>query len=144
MMSDPIPVGVKSKPVVVLVDDDEGIRLSLRAVLKRLYTVQMAASAIEGVAIVQNASPSVVVLDIKMPDHDGFWAFREVRRFNKHVPIIFNSAYQETMPQSEAEGAYKPFAYLTKSGDARVFLSIVAEAAALADQLVKSGHLRIR
>ena len=57
------------------------------------------------------------VLDIKMRGEDGFYAFREIRKIDPLVPILFHSAYQDVKNAYEIMNVYKPFAYLTKGGD---------------------------
>ena len=119
-----------SKPVVIIVDDDEDMLTSVRIVLSRKYTVFTANSAAKALDLIQSTPAAAIVLDIKMPDQDGFWIFRHVRAFNTSVPIIFNSAYQDIVPPEDINGAFAPFAYLTKNGNLSDFLRVVAEAVA--------------
>lgn len=119
-----------TKPVVIIVDDDEDMLRSVRIVLSRKYTVVTASSAAQALELIRSTPAAVVVLDIKMPDQDGFSIFRQVRAFNTQVPIIFNSAYQDIVPPEDISGAFAPFAYLTKNGNLKDFLRVVAEAVA--------------
>jgi DNA-binding NtrC family response regulator len=110
--------GGANKPRVLVVDDDKGVREALRFELETRYEVDLVSSAAEGIAAVA-ARPMVVLLDIKMKGEDGFHAYREIRKIDQVVPIIFHSAYQDVKDPYEIMNQYKPFAYLTKGGDLR-------------------------
>ncbi len=101
---------------ILVIDDDRGIREALRLELGRLYEVTLADSAYQGIAAL-DCKPSAIVLDIKMRGEDGFYAFREIRKIDALVPILFHSAYQDVKNAYEIMNVYKPFAYLTKGGD---------------------------
>ena len=94
-------ITLDGKTSVMIVDDDESILMSLSIVLRRKYAVQTYNSAERAVAQAREAPPDIIVLDIKMPEHDGFWVFREIRKFNNQVPIIFNSAFQDMVPPED-------------------------------------------
>ena len=128
-MTAEIPTGANlNKPLVFLVDDDDNILSSLKVILIREYRVLTANNSTKAVVAIRTAHPDVVVLDIRMPEHDGFWVFSEIRKFDAHVPIIFNSAYQDVMSGSDAADIYKPFGYLPKTGNLGDFLDIMRRA----------------
>ena len=57
---------------VLVIDDDEGVRSAFSRVLTREgYSVQVAASAEEALAQVQQARPDAILLDMKMPLING-------------------------------------------------------------------------
>jgi CheY-like chemotaxis protein len=57
---------------VLVIDDDEGVRSAFSRVLTREgYSVQVAASAEEALAQVQQARPDAILLDMKMPMING-------------------------------------------------------------------------
>jgi CheY-like chemotaxis protein len=119
-----------SKPKVVVVDDNASFINSLRAVLRLKYEVTTCLDPFSGVEAVRNQQPHVVILDIKMPERDGFWVFREIRKFNAAVPIIFNSAYQDALDNDTLLGGFQPFGYVAKGGDLPAFLDLIARAVA--------------
>src|SRR6266511_4388458 len=82
------------RPVVVVVDDDVLIRSSLETVLKDKYDVRLCADGLAGVRAVDE-STGCVILDVRMPTHDGFWVCKHLRKRAPDVPIIFYSAYQD-------------------------------------------------
>lgn len=115
-----------SRPAVVVVDDDEGVLRSLRILLRRDYEVTLCNSSADAVEVIRQVQPDTVVLDIRMPEHDGFWVYNEVRKFNTDVPIIFNSAYQDAKDESEIAANYQAAHYLFKSGDVEAFRKALA------------------
>jgi excisionase family DNA binding protein len=63
----------KSGPLVLLVDDDERVRELVRINLEfEGYTVREAADANEGLAAIDEAKPDLVLLDVMMPQVDGW------------------------------------------------------------------------
>ncbi len=79
---------------VLIIDDDMGVRKGLGAYLSRKnYSVTSVDSAIKGVEKIKAEPPSVVVLDLKMPDEDGFYVLREARAQLAHSTVILFSGY---------------------------------------------------
>src|SRR3954447_10453484 len=63
----------RSGPVVLIVDDDERLREYVRVNLEMEgYTVHEAASAKEGMGILDELRPDLVLLDVMMPQVDGW------------------------------------------------------------------------
>lgn len=82
------------KYTVLVVDDQRSTRAGLAMILQRSgYSVLEAASAQEAVDIFERSSPDIVLLDIEMPGHDGYWAARQMRERETGgwAPIIFVS-----------------------------------------------------
>ncbi len=74
---------------VLLVDDDvQVLELNVKYLKKNSYHVQAAMNAATALKIVQKSSPDCIVLDVMMPDMNGFTACRELRKY-VDVPIIF-------------------------------------------------------
>ena len=78
---------------IMVVDDEEAILKLLDAVLKKegfidIKTINDSKSAIE---ICKEYNPDIIILDIMMPNMDGFEVFKEIRKFSE-VPILFLSA----------------------------------------------------
>src|SRR4029077_5407026 len=61
----------------LIVDDEAGVRESLRMVLKDGYDLVVAASGAEALDVVGKSSPDVVLLDIVMPGMDGMQVLEE-------------------------------------------------------------------
>mgnify|MGYP001179596904 CR=1 FL=1 len=103
---------------ILVVDDDADTRTMLNLRLQREgFTVIAAASGEEALAHVRNEGvPSLVLLDIMLPDMDGFAVAGELRTIGS-VPIIFLSALSDTERKVEGINRYaedyvtKPFAF---------------------------------
>jgi DNA-binding NtrC family response regulator len=117
----------RDRPIVVVVDDDVLIRNSLETVLIDKYDVRTCANGMEGVRTVDDAT-SCVILDVRMPTHDGFWVCKHLRKRAPDVPIIFYSAYQDVKDPYEIINEYHPFGYVVKGDTLSTLLSLVASA----------------
>lgn len=79
----------------LVVDDEPNILLSLEFLMKKQgYTVFIARDGQEALEIIENETPDLVILDIMMPEVDGYQVCQHMRsqdRF-KDTKIIFLSA----------------------------------------------------
>ncbi len=109
------PVSDQDKTVFVI-DDDEIIRLSCEKILKKSgYRVESFASGYEGIERLKQVRPPLLVVDIKMPELDGFEVIKIVRKIDPEVVIVVITGYEtiETAVDDMKKGAYdflpKPF-----------------------------------
>jgi len=89
---------------ILIVDDEDMIRSLLRLTLVRAgYDVVEAESGEEGVGIVREENPDLVLLDVMMPGIDGFTTCAQIRQdpAAADTPIIMLSARKD--PQSRHE-----------------------------------------
>jgi two-component system KDP operon response regulator KdpE len=78
--------------LVLVVDDDASIRKTVAAGLQaRHFEVVVAATATDAIALLQQMNPSVIVLDLGLPDIDGIDVVRSIRDQSR-IPIIVLSA----------------------------------------------------
>jgi excisionase family DNA binding protein len=88
----------RTGPVVLVVDDDAGVRGLVRANLEAEgYAVREAASAREGLTALEEEAPDLVLLDVMMPEVDGWEMLRQVQeRFGAGaIPVIVFSGKVE-------------------------------------------------
>lgn len=112
---------------VLVVDDDEIIQGFLfEALADEGYDVKTAANGRQALAVLSSWVPHLIVLDLMMPEMDG-WAFRaeQVRREHlARVPVIVLSATRDLERQAAVLGAAGVFA---KPFDLNALLSTVSD-----------------
>lgn len=80
---------------IVLIDDDRLITEPLsRALMQQGFEVIVANNGREGLTCVQTTQPDLVILDIMMPEMDGWEVCRQIRKHNV-VPILMLTALNE-------------------------------------------------
>lgn len=87
------PIGtVTNTKTILLIDDDEMSRWLVQLCLENFvnWQIQVAISGKAGLAAITQAEPDAVLLDIMMPDMDGFTFMEKLRadRLIPHIPII--------------------------------------------------------
>lgn len=103
----------KGGPLVLLVDDDEKVRELVRVNLEfEGYTVSEAGSADEGLAVIEQSQPDLVLLDVMMPHVDGWEMLRRIQeRYGVGtIPVVMFSGQIDAEAQARAEtGGAKGF-----------------------------------
>jgi CheY-like chemotaxis protein len=90
---------------VLVVEDHDDSRDLLEQVLGHVGAlVFVSRSADEALAHIGQVD--VVVTDIAMPRHDGFWLLHEVRRSHRPVPVIAVSGYSDLQEKALREAAF--------------------------------------
>lgn len=87
-----------SKPIVLIVDDEEAGRRSLEdALVRHGYELVMAASGREALEKATERAPDLVLLDLMMPDMDGFEVCRRLRSDPQlaELPVIMITALDD-------------------------------------------------
>ena len=105
-----------ASPFVVIIEDDEGVRLALAKRLERDgCTVRALASAADGLKHLREKTPDLVLLDYRLPDADGLKLLECIRRRWPDLPVIMMTAFAnvEIAVQAMHLGAHdyvsKPF-----------------------------------
>lgn len=108
---------------ILIIEDDDNQRLLYREELEELgYRVIEAANAEEGLRLVEEEKPDLVILDIWMPDMNGLETLTRIYDMNPNLPVIINtaySAYQDRFTSWLAE------AYVVKSADLSELINAV-------------------
>jgi DNA-binding NarL/FixJ family response regulator len=90
---------------ILIADDSDDLRRALRNVLETQprYTVfAKASSGAEAVAKARELKPDLIILDLQMPDIDGFEAARQILAFAPSMPILMFSMHFSTQHLQEA------------------------------------------
>ena len=110
-------------PVKILVIDDDSAVTDLLSLLLRSqgFDVNATTNSSEGLSMIRESAPDVVVLDLMMPDMDGWQICKAVREFSQ-VPIIILSALNDpSMIASVLDAGADD--YLTKPTPSRVLIA---------------------
>lgn len=112
---------------ILIVEDNGDMRDFLRRVLARHgYGHLEAADGIEGMEIAHRDHPDLILMDMSLPELDGFEATRRLKadKETRHVPIIAVTAHARPSDEKRALEAGCD-AYLSKPYSLREFLDIV-------------------
>ena len=136
---------------VLVIDDEPEITRALRSILARHgYEPILAATAQEGLALLERRRPDLVLLDLVLPDGDGIeisGLIRQERRLD--VPIIILSAHGEEHQKVRAldlgadDYLTKPFGVAELLARIRAALRRAGGAHPVGEALVEHGELRI-
>jgi len=117
---------------VLIIDDEPGLAQVLAIRMKAAgFDARTADGGKTGLASAAAAPPNAVVLDVRMPDMDGFEVQARLRTDPRlrDIPVVFVSANVQDSARHAALAA-GAFAYLTKPYDAREVVGVVGAAIA--------------
>ena len=80
-----------TEPYILIVDDDVTLLAIVDSILKKNgFETALAKDAEKGFSLIEERLPSLVLLDIKLPEMDGFEALSQLRseEYTKDVPVI--------------------------------------------------------
>ena len=113
---------------ILVIDDDKDIRFNLSSILKdEGYDILAVEDGREALKAVQNNSPNLVLLDIRLPSMNGMEILEKLKRIDKDLIIIMLTAYVEV---KDAVKAMKlgAFDYVTKPFDNEELILIIKKA----------------
>ncbi|MBF0464850.1 MAG: hybrid sensor histidine kinase/response regulator [Nitrospirae bacterium] len=89
---------------VLIVDDESGSRQLLRQILQDKYRLSFAASGIMALEAAKSVQPDLILLDIIMPEMDGYEACKKLKAIPEisDIPVIFISALTDTTEKVNA------------------------------------------
>lgn len=123
------------RSLVLIIDDNNGMRAYLRSILKDRYNVSEAADGRQGLEKARREVPKLIVCDVMMPVMDGLEFTRQLKEdiATSHIPVVLLTA--RSLPEQREKG-YETGAdsYLTKPFSGQVLLSRI-------DNLLRSRTL---
>jgi two-component system, NtrC family, response regulator AtoC len=105
-----------SQPVLLVVDDEAGVRQSLQMVFNKSFRVIEAVSADEAIEKTAAEKPDVVLLDIVMPGSDGLAVLKQLKAIQPESQVIMLTALNTARTAFAAKGT-GAFDYVTKPFD---------------------------
>jgi two-component system response regulator FixJ len=137
---------MKKNPLVIVVDDDSGVRNAMRILLKTvgLESIQFA-SAQEFLAAYQSSQPGCLLLDIRMPGMSGLELQQELNLRGAVIPVIFMTGHGD-IPMAVEAMQHGAFDFLQKPFRDQDLLDRIQRAIAKDDELRQSlgEHARIK
>ena len=92
---------------ILIVDDDPQNRYLLKLVLqKENIEVIEAETGEDGLKKINGEHPDLIILDVMMPDINGFQIYEKIK--DKNIPVIFLTAMADNDFQNEVEYIVKP------------------------------------
>lgn len=87
---------------LLVVDDDEGTRESLRLIFSQDYSLKLTATSREALGVLAAQSVDLILLDVLMPEKDGVTLLKELTALYPETPVIMISASTNARPIVES------------------------------------------
>ncbi len=138
------------RKTILVVDDESQLVMGLRDALEfEGFRVIAAGKGKDGVALARSESPDAVILDLMLPDVNGYAVCEEIRRINALVPIVMLTARsQETdkirgLDAGADDYVTKPFGVNELIARMRAIFRRTARAAASVTETLAIGEARV-
>src|SRR5437762_3285476 len=115
------------RPVILVVDDDPGVRESFRLILEDHYDVLDVPDGPRALEVVRSAQVDLVLLDIRLPDMDGIEVLERTKAIDEGIEVILVTAVK-TVRTAVAAMKLGAFDYLTKPFEEDELLQLVRRA----------------
>lgn len=135
---------------ILVIDDDAALTSTLkRGLAYEGYTVDTANSSRQGLTMARERTPELVILDVMLPDLDGFEVLARLRRGDAELPVLMLTARDE--PEAQVKGlengaddyVVKPFSFPVLAAHVKALLrrrtTDRAEVLRFADLILDTG-----
>jgi DNA-binding NtrC family response regulator len=109
---------------ILVVDDEQGVRESLRMILKLSYKVYLSPSGEEALNFIRENKVDLILLDLRMPGLSGLDTLREIKKISEDIDVIIVTAYG-TIANAQEAIAHRVTDFITKPFDVAEVLHIV-------------------
>ncbi len=116
-----------ARPVILVVDDDPGVRESFRLILEDHYDVVDVPDGPSALDVVRASPMDLVLLDIRLPGMDGIEVLERIKAIDERVEVILVTAVK-TVRTAVAAMKLGAFDYLTKPFEEDELLSLASRA----------------
>jgi DNA-binding NtrC family response regulator len=141
-MTEPITKRTSDQPRALLVNDDPAFLASAaKALQRRGICITTAKSGEEARSVFEASAFDVVVLDLTMPDVDGYQLFHELRQRSTATQFVVLSGHEDAQRSFEMSHD-RLFAYLTKPCEVEVLAALIYRAAGMEQPVTKSNRNR--
>lgn len=82
---------------IFVVEDDEGIQEVYEGALEGVYHTRIFGTGKDFFAEFPKSTPDLIILDVMLPDMDGYAILTKIREFNERVPVIIVSAKSDEL-----------------------------------------------
>jgi len=76
---------------ILVIEDEENVRELIKECFSEEFECATAENGQKGLKILESFEPDLIILDVKLPDINGFELINEIRNKNPYVSIIFLS-----------------------------------------------------
>ncbi len=121
------PVGPARKGTLLIVDDEEGPRQSLRVIFKEDYNILMATDGRTAIELAQNNRVDVAVLDIRMAGMSGVEVLERLKYVDPSIEVVMMTAFETTDTMRQAL-RLRACDYINKPFDISTMRAAVAKA----------------
>src|SRR5712671_6215595 len=81
-------------PKILVIEDEKNLRILYQQDFEHDgFAVVTAANAVDGLALVEDEKPDLIVLDIRLPGMDGLETMSRLLEKHPKMPVVLNSAY---------------------------------------------------
>ena len=116
-----------ARPVVLVVDDDAGVRESFRLTLEDHYDVVDVPDGLRALDAVRASQVDLVLLDIRLPEMDGIEVLERIKAIDEGIEVVLVIAVR-TVRTAVAAMKLGAFDYLTKPFEEDELLAVIARA----------------
>ena len=119
---------MSSKPLIGIIDDERNIQATLSAILERRgYATASAFTGKQGLQLLAEQQPEVVLLDLGLPDNEGLNLLQDIRKDYPAVPVIVVTA-NDSLNNAIASIKMGAFHFISKPYVPEELLSLVTKA----------------
>ncbi len=123
---------------VLIVDDEAGVRDSLRLLLKSSFDVHTAEDGQQALSVIDDIKPDLILLDVLMPNLDGMQTLKQLKERSIEAPVIMLTATNtvKTAVQAMKWGAVD---YLSKPFEVEELTTLIIGTLSNADVRLTAG-----